>query len=139
MAFEHLALRHHRHKKASLSISSCFTFHHFQDFESLHSSPGSLSPNFHTPPHHYRMSKVKTRLHHHRRHTSDLSYDAVSYAHNFEDARSTVGEATEEVRSFISRLPISPRPGRRDEVDVTTGKVVHSPVGVGQQTIEVLV
>lgn len=139
MALEHLALRHHLHKKASLLIAPCFTFHHLQDFESLHSSPGSLSPDFLTPPRHYRTRRVKTRLHHHRRHTSDLSYNAVSYAHNFEDARSIIGKDTEEVRSFISRLPVSPRPGMKDEVDVTTCKVVHLPVNVTQQTMEVLV
>lgn len=82
---------------------------------------------------------MKPRLHRHRRHTSELSYDAVSYAQNFEDAVSVVGKDTEEIRSFMSRLPASPRPDdqRRDEVNVTTGKVMDLPFGVTQQTMEV--
>lgn len=84
---------HYQFHPASLSINS-------QDFESPHFSPGSLSPYYCTPPCSSRTRKVKSRLHHHRRHTSDLSYDAVSYSHNFED--------TGEVWRFTSRLPVSP-------------------------------
>lgn len=138
MAPEHLALRHRLHKKTSLSITSCFSVHHFQDFESLHSSPFPLSPNHRTSPRGLKTKRMKPRLHRHRRHTSDLSYDAVSYAQNFENARSVVGMDTEEIRSFISRLPVSPRSDQtRDEVNVIAEQVVHLPVEVTQQTVEV--
>ncbi|KAL8090021.1 hypothetical protein AgCh_039475 [Apium graveolens] len=139
MAPEHLALRHRPHKKSSLSISTCFSFHNLQDFESLHSSPGSLSPaGYGTSPRRLRTRRLKSRLNRHRRHTSDLSYDAVGYAHNFEDGRSGAEKDTEEVQSFISRLPVSQRSAeRRDEVNVSTEEVVHLPVKVTQQTMEV--
>lgn len=42
----------------------------------------------------------------HRRHSSDFSYDPLSYALNFEDE--VVESEESPVRSFASRLPTSP-------------------------------
>ncbi|KAK3021241.1 hypothetical protein RJ639_047513 [Escallonia herrerae] len=116
------ALRHRR-KKSSMSLSSCFHRRRGSfDSSSSASSAPLPSPNLKSPPPSWLRSKahelpefrgkcrsLMSKMGRHRRHSSDFSYDPLSYALNFEEDDHGVAE-TEEApfRDFASRLPSSP-------------------------------
>lgn len=97
----------HTRKKSSLSLSGCFNRRRgFGSFDCSASTPSPSSwfrsKGQDTSPE----IKPRSRMGRHRRHSSDFSYDPLSYALNFEDE--VVESEESPVRSFASRLPTSP-------------------------------
>ncbi|XP_059455319.1 uncharacterized protein LOC132185577 [Corylus avellana] len=118
---------HHHNSSPSLkqilkSSLCCFRrthhgHHHLHDDESLSSEPRARlvrsassrqkSPELKDKCRNF-ISKIGAARNHHRRHSADFKYDALSYALNFEDEgdrRSVDFPPT----TFASRLPASPR------------------------------
>ncbi|KAK2973344.1 hypothetical protein RJ640_015099 [Escallonia rubra] len=112
----------HRRKKSSMGLSSCF-HRRRGSFDSSSSSSAPLpSPNLKISPPSWLRSKghelpefrgkcrsLMSKMGRHRRHSSDFSYDPLSYALNFEEDDHGVAETEEgPFRDFASRLPSSP-------------------------------
>lgn len=106
-----------RRKKLSVSLSCCFNGHHHRsDLLDATSSSIMASPSTRLTPPSSLKGRYKSLISHmsrQRRHSSaDFSYDPLSYSRNFEDNDHHHDDPSDlddfPIRSFASRLPVSP-------------------------------
>ncbi|CAI9092643.1 OLC1v1027947C1 [Oldenlandia corymbosa var. corymbosa] len=122
--YESLSLRARR-KKPSVCLSCCFNPGYHQRADSFDAASSSVMPS----PSNHRLSpsslkgrckNLMSRMGRHRRHSSaDFSYDPLSYSLNFQDNDDPSSDHYDHdfpVRSFASRLPLSPPGSRRNPI-----------------------